>query len=411
MSALRHDRSSPSPLLAGPGDYPGWPVFDDEQCAAVEAVLASGRVSYWTGDEGRQFEREYAAALGVNHAIAVSNGTVALELALQALGIGAGDEVIVPSRTFLATASSVVVRGATPVFADVDPVSGNISAATMEPRITQRTRAVIAVHLGGWPCAMDEILELADRRGLAVIEDCAQAHGAEFGGRPVGAWGRIGCFSFCQDKILTTGGEGGLLATNDADLWRRMWSAKDHGKDWDAVYHRPHSGLFKWLHESIGTNARMTEMQSAIGRVQLRRLADWVHARRRNAATLDRCLAGVPGLRLNSPPADTRHSFYKYYAFIDESAIAAGWTRDRLAREIQQQGVPCGPGSCSEIYREQALAKWAPARPCEAARRLGETSLMLLVHPTLDAGHMESMAKVVRDVFHRAVNERPRLAA
>jgi len=411
MSALRHDRSSPSPLFAGPGDYPGWPVFDEEQRAAVDAVLASGRVNYWTGDEGRQFEREYAAAIGVDHAIAISNGTVAIELALQALGIGDGDEVVVPSRTFLATATSVVIRGATPVFADVDALSGNMTAATIEPLITANTRAIIAVHLAGWPCAMDEIVELADRHGLAVVEDCAQAHGAEHLGRPVGAWGQIGCFSFCQDKILTTGGEGGLVVTRDRELWRRMWSAKDHGKDWDAVYNKPHLGLFKWLHESIGTNARMTEMQSAIGRVQLRRLVDWVQTRRRNAAVFDRCLAGVPGLRLASPPADVRHSFYKYYVFLEESSLAPGWTRDRLAREIQQNGVPCGPGSCSEIYRERALEPWAPLQPCEHAHRLGETSLMLLVHPTLDVGHIESMSGVVRDVFHRAVNERPRVAA
>jgi dTDP-4-amino-4,6-dideoxygalactose transaminase len=411
VAMTEHSRSSQSPLYAGAGSYPGWPCFGDEERLAVDAVLRSGRVNYWTGDEARQFEREYAASLGCPHAVAVSNGTAALELALHALEIGPDDEVIVPSRTFLATASSVALCGAIPIFADVDALSGNITAETIEPNITFRTRAIIVVHLAGWPCEMDEICELARRRGLAVIEDCAQANGAMFKGRPIGAWGDIGCFSFCQDKILTTGGEGGLVATRHDELWERVWSFKDHGKSWDAVYHRSHPGLFKWLHDSLGTNQRMTEMQAAIGRVQLRKLSDWVAARRRNAGIFDQRLAGVPGLRVIQPPAHVQHSYYKYYAFLELDRLTAGWSRNRVATELQKLGVPCGPGSCCEIYREGALARFAPRDRLETAREMGERSLMLLVHPTLEENHIHSMAEKIATVMSAATAESLRAAA
>jgi dTDP-4-amino-4,6-dideoxygalactose transaminase len=399
------------PAQAQAPSFPGWPVFDHDQRAAVDNVLASGKVNYWTGEEVRKFEAEYSVALGMPHAIAVSNGTVALEVALRSLNIRAGHEVIVPSRTFLATASSVAMCGATPIFADVDSLSGNVTASAIEPLITPKTRAIIVVHVAGWPCEMDAICDLARRRRIPVIEDCAQAHGALYRGRPVGTLGDIGCFSFCQDKILTTGGEGGLIVTDREDVWKRAWSAKDHGKSWDAVHNREHAALFKWLHESLGTNGRLTEMQAAIGRVQLRLLPQWVAARRRNAAVLDRRLANVPGLRLVEPPDHVQHSFYKYYAFIDPAELPAGSTRDHIAAAIQKRGVPCGPGSCGEIYRELALKPYAPKHRRPVAQRLGETSLMFLVHPTLEVSHMELMAANIRAVFEQAISQTAPCAA
>lgn len=410
MSALSSHKPA-SRLNSIDGEFPGWPVFDDEQRAAVESVLRSGRVNYWTGNDGRKFETEYAALLEVQHAVAVANGTVALEYALHALDIGPGDEVIVPPRTFMATAGAVAIRGAKPVFADLDPVSGNLSAATVEPLLNWRTKAVIAVHLAGWPCEMDALVDLVRPRGISIIEDCAQAHGATYRGKPVGSLGDIGCFSFCQDKIVTTGGEGGLVTTNNSDLWKRIWSYKDHGKDWEAVHERRHSGLFKWLHESIGTNGRLTEMQAAIGRVQLRRLPEWSRRRRENAATFDRLLEGTPGLNVVRPPAHVEHAYYKYYALVDERLLGSGWTRDQLAREIQQVEVPCGPGSCAEIYLEKGLQEFAPATRFSVARRFGETSLMLQVHPTLETSHIETMAARVREVFETAARVTPRAVA
>ncbi len=378
-----------------------WPSFSEEEIEAVAGVLRSGRVNYWTGEVGRHFEREFAAYTHCKHAVALSNGTVALELALQALGIGAGDEVVVPSRTFIASASCAVLRGATPVIADVDRESQNITAASVRAVLSSRTRAVIAVHLAGWPCDMDPILELAAEHGLKVIEDCAQAHGATYKGRPVGSMGDINAFSFCQDKIITTGGEGGMVTTNDSETWARAWAYKDHGKSYAAVYDREHIPGFRWLHESFGTNWRLTEMQSAIGLLQLHRLQTTLQTRRRLADILTTGFASIPGLRVSQPPPAIGHAYYKYYVFVRLERLRNGWTRDRIMEAVNAEGIPCQVGSCSEIYLEKAFSEQLrPSARLNIARELGETSLMFLVHPTLADGDMhdtvEAMGKVMQ---------------
>ncbi len=381
-----------------------WPFFAEDEIAAAEAVLRSGKVNYWTGEEGRAFEREFAAWCGVRHAVAVANGTVALELALHALDVGPGDEVVVPPRTFLATASAVVMRGARPVFTDVDPVSGTITAENIEKVLTPDTRAVIPVHLAGWPCDMDPIMELAEARGLKVIEDCAQAHGARYRGRPVGSLGHAAAFSFCQDKIMTTGGEGGMLVTDSVEAWERAWAYKDHGKSYLAVYEREHPPGFRWLHESFGTNWRMTEMQAAIGRLQLRKLPEWSEIRRRNAAILSDGFRRIPALRVEEPADHLQHAWYKYYVYVRPERLKRGWSRDRIMEEINGAGVPCFSGSCSEIYREKAFEKsgLVPQQPLPVARELGKTTLMFLVHPTLEREDMERTRQVVEEVLSRA---------
>lgn len=384
--------------------WPGWPVFAEDERAAADAVLASGRVNYWTGDEGKLFEREYGEYLCVPHAIALANGTLALELALRCWGIGPGDEVVVTPRSFMASVSCVVLQGATPVFADVDRDSGNLTAESIERVLTARTRAVIPVHLAGWPCDMAPIMDLARSRGLRVLEDCAQSHGARYLGAPVGSIGDAGAFSFCQDKIITTAGEGGLLATRDEALWRRAWAFKDHGKDWDAVYKRQHAPGFRWLHESFGTNWRLTESQAAIGRLQLRKLPAWREARARNAATYIEAFSGLTGLRVPLPPGEMDHAWYKFYAYVQPEALKAGWSRDRLMAEITARGAPCFSGSCSEIYLEKAFdgTGLRPGERLPVARELGETSLMFLVHPTLTAEQAARMARVAADVVRGA---------
>lgn len=399
--------SSGNVSMASRQIFPAWPVFDDEQCAAVDRVLRSGKVNYWTGDECRKFEREYAESLGVKHAIALANGTLALELALYALDIGPGDEVIVPSRTFIASASCAVVRGARPVIADLDRDSQNLTVETVKAVMTPRTKAIIAVHLAGWPCDMDPLMEFASEHGLFVIEDCAQAHGALYKGRPVGSIGHMNAFSFCQDKIITTGGEGGLLTTNDDRLWEKAWSYKDHGKSWDAVYNRPHTGTFKYLHESFGTNWRLTEMQAAIGRIQLSRLPDWTQRRNQNARILVDSLSDIPGVRVPQPDSEIQHAQYKFYAFIDAARLNAGWTRDRIAQEIMARGPFCGCGSCGEIYKELAFVKtgYGPVAPLPVAHELHETSLMFQVHPTLSAEDMRFIGEVARDVLTSALQK------
>ena len=383
-----------------------WPNFTAEEAAAVQRVLLSNKVNYWTGTECREFEKEFAAWCGVEHAVALANGTLALDVALKALGIAPGDEVVVTPRTFIASVSCVVNAGATPVFADVEADSGNLSAATIARVLTPRTRAVICVHLAGWPCDMDPIMALAAEHGLKVIEDCAQAHGARYKGRSVGSIGDVGAWSFCQDKIMTTGGEGGMVTTNDHALWSRMWSFKDHGKSWQAVYERQHPPGFRWLHESFGTNWRMAEMQAAIGRIQLRRMAGWHEERISNAETIQATARALRGLRAPAMPPEIDHAAYKCYVYVEPEALRPDWSRDRILGEINALGVPCYSGSCSEVYLEKAFdgTGWRPAERLPVARHLGETSLMFLVHPGLSRQDIEKTCKVLTNVMALAAD-------
>ena len=381
-----------------------WPAYSEEEIEAASRVLRSGRVNYWTGGEGRAFEGEFAAWCGARHAVAVANGTLALELALHALGVGPGDEVVVPSRTFVATASCVIARGAVPVVADVDADSQNLTAETILPALSPRTKAVICVHLAGWPCDMDPILALAEAKGFYVVEDCAQAHGALYKGRSVGAIGHIGCWSFCQDKILTTGGEGGMVTTNRRDWFEAMWAFKDHGKSWSAVHERQHPPGFRWLHESFGSNYRMTEMQAAIGRIQLRRLPAWRRARIDNARQIWDAASRIQALRTPVLPDGFGHAAYKAYVFVRPGALAEGWSRDRIAAAVEAAGAPCYTGSCSEIYLEKAFtdAGLGPKERLPVAKALGEDSLMFLVHPTLSEAEVDKTCAVLRSVMAQA---------
>ncbi|EPP5811980.1 DegT/DnrJ/EryC1/StrS family aminotransferase [Vibrio vulnificus] len=378
-----------------------WPSFTQEEADAVSRVLLSNKVNYWTGAECREFEKEFAAWAGCEYAIALGNGTLALDLALKALGVGEGDEVITTSRTFLASASAIVTAGANPVFADVDLNSQNITAKTIADVVTKKTKAVIVVHLAGMPAEMDAIMALAAERGFYVIEDCAQAHGAKYKGRSVGTIGHIGAWSFCQDKIMTTGGEGGMVTTNDQALWSAMWSYKDHGKSYDAVYNRPHPPGFRWLHESFGTNWRMTELQGVIGRIQLQRMAEWTAKRQHNGKLIDQAVADLPVVRRVEVADYIEHAEYKHYLFVNPEQLKQGWTRDRIVEAINAAGVPVYQGSCSEIYLEKAFddTPWRPAERLKNAVTLGETSLMFLVHPTLTTEEMEKTTAVVREVL------------
>lgn len=384
--------------------FSSWPSFTVEEADAVRDVILSNKVNYWTGQECREFETEFAAWASTEYAVALANGTVALDLALNALGIGPGDEVIVTPRTFLASVSSIVNAGAIPVFAEVDRDTQNITAKTIRAVLTPRTRGVICVHLAGFPCDMDPIMDLATSHGLKIIEDCAQAHGATYKGRPVGSIGHIGAWSFCQDKIMTTGGEGGMVTTNDRDLWQKMWSFKDHGKSWEAIYEREHAPGFRWLHESFGTNWRMLEMQGVIGRIQLRRMPEWHSSRAKYAERIWTCARELNGLRVPIIPADYNHAAYKCYVFVEPSLLKAGWSRDRILSEIVSLGVPCFSGSCSEVYLEKAFddTGWRPETRFAVAKELGETSLMFLVHPTLTEVEIDKTCEALKIVMQRA---------
>ena len=381
-----------------------WPSFTQEEADAVSRVILSNKVNYWTGTEGREFENEFAAWTGTEYAVALGNGTLALDLALKALDIGPDDEVITTPRTFLASASSIVTAGASPIFADVDLNSQAITAESIKAVLTPKTKAVIVVHLAGMPAEMDAIMALSNEYGFYVIEDCAQAHGAKYKGKSVGSIGHIGAWSFCQDKIMTTGGEGGMVTTNSKELWSKMWSYKDHGKSFDAIYNREHPPGFRWLHESFGTNWRMTEMQAVIGRIQLTRMSDWTAKRQAYGAQLDQAASGYNCVRLVSIPEYIEHAEYKHYMFIKPESLAEGWDRDRIVNEIVARGVPCFQGSCSEVYLEKAFDNtlWRPAERLKNAVQLGETSLMFLVHPSLTQDEIKQTTIAIHEVLEAA---------
>ena len=377
-----------------------WPSFTQDEADAVSKVLLSNKVNYWTGQECREFEKEFAQFAATPYAVALANGTVALDVALKALGVGAGDDVIVTSRTFLASASSIVTAGANPIFADVELDSQNISARTIEAVLTPNTKAIICVHLAGWMCDMDPIMQIAAERGLHVIEDCAQAHGAQYKGRPAGSIGHIAAWSFCQDKIMTTGGEGGMVTTNDESLWKKMWSYKDHGKSFDSVYHKQHPAGFRWVHDSFGTNWRMMEMQAVIGRIQLQRMAEWTAKRTENAEQILNAFENSPYFTVHRPNADYLHAQYKCYVQVNAAALPAGWSRDRIMQDINAEQVPCFSGSCSEVYLEHAFdnTPWRPVERLANAQQLGETSLMFLVHPTLSSDSLSKTIAAIQKV-------------
>lgn len=373
-----------------------WPRHEDDEISAVVEVLASGRVNALVhGEETRNFAREFADYIGMPHAVCVANGTVSLEVGLRALGIGPGDEVIVPARSFFASVSCVLAVGASPVFADVQADSQNIDPASVERMVSTRTKAVICVHLAGWPCDMAELIAVCDQHGLFLIEDCAQAHGAAIHGQRVGSFGDLASFSFCTDKIMSTGGEGGILLMREEGRWAHAWSYKDHGKNpYKIASPEGAPGEFRYLHDSFGTNFRLTEMQAAIGRRQLHKLPGWLSARKRNAALLHQHLQHHPMLVLSAPPDHVDHAWYKYYVQLAHAERPDTDRRSRIIGRLQELGIPCGSGSCPDMSIEGAFSGHAVMRDANlpVAHALGERTLMFPVDHTL---HDEDMLRIV----------------
>jgi len=381
-----------------------WPSYTQEEADAISQTLLSNRVNYWTGDACRTFEKDFAQWADSDYAIALANGTLALELALKALNIGPGDEVIVTPRTFIASISSVVAMGATPVFADIDGYTQNISADTIAPVLTNKTKAIICVHLAGLPCDMDPIMALAKAHNCYVIEDCAQAHGARYKGRSVGSIGHIGAWSFCQDKIMTTAGEGGMVTTNDHALWESMWAYKDHGKSWHSVYVKQHPPGFRWLHDSFGSNYRMTEIQAVIGNIQLKRMTKWTAQRQANAQRIWDTAQKFHSVIVPSIEQHVEHACYKCYIFLKPETLKNDWNRNKVISQLNERGIPCYVGSCSEVYLEHAFdnTPWRPTQRLAQAQHLGDVSIMFLVHPTLTDAEMQKTTDTLTAVLQEA---------
>lgn len=385
-----------------------WPCFDERQRQAALDILESGQTNYWTGTWGRRLEHDYANYVGVQRGVALMNGTVALECAFRSLGIGPGDEVIVPCRTFIASASAVVAVGATPVLCDVEALTQTLSAHTVEAVWTERTRAVVAVHLAGMPVDMDPLLDWCQRRDVLLVEDCAQAHGARYNDHPVGSFGSAGCFSFCQDKIISSAGEGGLVVTDRTDVAAYVERYKDHGKDPDLVAAAATAArsTFTYLHTTFGTNFRMTEIQAALAVLQLEKLDESVLKRRHNASLLVDALHEIPGIEVPKVPDWAYHAYYKFYAFVSEDSLAPGWSRDLVVEAIAAEGIPIGSGSCPDIGGEMAFATFPFAKePRPNAKALGTTSLMFQVHPTLEQSALVDTGDAVAKVMACATRD------
>ncbi len=385
-----------------------WPYFDNDQIEIASKVLASGNVNYWTGKQTKLFEKEFSQYINSRYSIAIANGTLALQAAYSSLNLQNGDEFITTPRTFIATSSAGVLLGARPIFADVDIDSGLLTAETIEPKITNNTKAISIVHLAGWPAEMDKICDLAKTYKLNIVEDCSQAHGAYIITKGckkyVGTFGDVATWSFCQDKIMSTAGEGGMISTNNKDLWDYIWSLKDHGKSWDIVNNKNDSQGFKWLHNNFGSNYRLTEFQSAIGRLQLKELPNWISLRSKNANILKDYLINLPLLRIPIPPNNIKHVWYKFYAYLNPKYLSDGWTRNRILEEIKLAGYPGLSGSCSEIYKEKCFKKigFTPKDYLPVAKILGDTSLMFLVHPTISEEQMHLYAETIKKIILKA---------
>jgi dTDP-4-amino-4,6-dideoxygalactose transaminase len=358
-----------------------WPVMSTKMTDSVTEVLKSGKLNQWNNPTVKDFETKFAKYMNCNYAVAVFNGTVALELCIKTLKLKEGDEIIVTPRTFLASASCCAWYGITPVFVDVDMNSQNITLETIKLSITEKTKAIILVHLAGWPCDLEEICNYGREKGIYIIEDCAQAHGAKYNGKSVGTWGDINAWSFCQDKIITTGGEGGMVTTNCPHLYKLAWSLKDHGKGFDTVYNKEHPPGFRWLHENIGTNWRMMPMQAVIGSHALDELYDWVKHRRKIGAIYNDTLKDCAGVRITLPPENVYHAYYKYYFFIEPAKFKV--SRDDLICKINIQNIFCQVGSCSEVYKEEALKQYAPKDELPVTQNLFKTALLLLCDPCI----------------------------
>ena len=390
-------------------NIPKWPFYNNEEIEAAKNVLISGKVNYWTGNETKSFEKNFSDFTGTKYSIALANGSVALTSAYLSLDLKKGDEIITSPRTFVATASSAAIFGAIPIFADVDKETGCITSKTIEPLINNKTKAISVVHLGGWPADMISICNLAESYGIPIVEDCAQAHGAKIlynnQFKSVGGFGDVSAWSFCQDKIISTAGEGGMITTNDKKKWEFIWSLKDHGKNYNLVNEKVNNVGFRWLHESIGTNLRITEVQSAIGKIQLKNIEKTTKQREKNALYLISRLKQFSSLRIPIPSSNIKHAWYRLYVYLKNNYVSSEWNRDRIIHEINLLGYPAFSGSCGEIFKEKCFKDYKVSKNLKICNELSKTSLAFLVHPNINPNQLEKYGDAICLILEKATKK------
>ncbi len=392
-------------------------MYTTKQIKKVSQVLKKNKTNYWTGSECKNFEKEFSDYHNTKYSIAVSNGSVALEIALKALNLKKTDSVIVTPRSFIISASCVLNLGLKPIFADIDD-NGNLSIEGIKKVYKKSVKAIIVVHLNGLSCNLDPILKFAKKNKIFLIEDCSQAHGAIYKGRKVGSFGSISTWSFCQDKIISTGGEGGMISTNNKKLWLKCWTLKDHGKNYKSTFHKKHKTEFKWLHDDYGSNYRMTEMQAVIGREQLKSLNEQIKKRNLVANLYLKSLKDyylkydilkkpnfdfqINFTKKKSKKSNTYlHAFYRLNLFINKNRI----NQNKLIKELKKKKINCGVGSCPEIYREKIFKKLKlfPKKRLLNAKLLGETSLIFPINPYKSLNKVKNEIYVINKVFKKFI--------
>jgi dTDP-4-amino-4,6-dideoxygalactose transaminase len=382
-------------------------MYSNKQIDSVIKVLKKNKTNYWTGSEGRKFEKEFSNYHNTKYSVTVSNGSIALEIALKALNLKKNTKVIVTPRSFVISASCVVNLGLKPTFADVDN-NGNLSIDGIEKVFDKNVKAIIVVHLNGLPCDLDPILKFVKKKKIYLIEDCSQAHGAVYKNKRVGSFGHISTWSFCQDKIISTGGEGGMISTNNKKLWLKCWSIKDHGKNYKSVFYKKHKTGFKWLHDEIGSNYRLTEMQAAIGRVQLRSLNKLIKKRNLIAKLYLHELKDFytkfnilkkPNFLYIKKNTSIKHAYYRLNFFINKNKIK----QTKLIEQLNDNNISCGVGSCPEIYREKVFKKLKSFSQSRLpnAKLLGETSITFPINPFKSIKKIKFEIIVIKKILNK----------
>jgi perosamine synthetase len=368
--------------------FPTWPQLEPNDIGAVVETLKSSRLSQLSSNAVKDFESAFADLHGSKHCIAVNSGTSAIHAALVAMDIKAGDEVIVPSHTFIGSASPILYQQAIPVFADVDSKTFCVSTECLNDLMTERTKAIIAVHLNGQPAPVDEIVEYAKRRGIAVIEDVAQALGARLRGTRVGTFGHVACFSFWEDKIITTGGEGGAILTDDDEIASRIRRLRHHGEKLSQ-----NTRLYSSV--ELGYNYRLTAMQAALGLSQLTRLESYVSARRSNAFLLTEGLRDITGLHTPCEVNGYMHCFWKYVCRVHSNGSQG--EAEPIVNKLQMAGIPAYRRYPTPLHRQPVFtAAGHKQQKCVIADQLSHELFSLPVHPALSTAHIEYMIEKVR---------------
>ena len=362
-----------------------WPIVSSKEIKIVNKVLKSNKLNYWTGTNCTNFEKEFSNKFKIKYSISLANGSVGLDIAIKSLKLKKNSEIIVTPRSYISSVTSVINQGLKPIFADIDLNSQNIEAKNIEKKITKNTKAVVVVHLGGMPSNMIKIKELAKKYNLKIIEDCSQAHGAKINNKYVGTFGDVSVWSFCNDKILNTLGEGGIVATKNRNNFKNLWSLKDCGKNYSKLRKKKRQFKFRWVHDFEGTNLRMTEVQAAVGRYQLKQLDKWIKKRNINSIKINKVCEKFRSIKTQKTPKNFTNAYYRCYVFLRPNFIKKGWTREKILKYLNKIGLYCDVGSCPEIYKEKFLItnKLVSSKELENASLVGKTSIAFKVSPNI----------------------------